>query len=226
MQTPYRQGFARGLRLGSPIFLGYFPLGAAYGILATAVGFGAGQAVVCSATAFAGAGQYVSLELLRAGAGAAAVIAATAVVNLRHILFGASISRYMGGCSAAEQVPLAFTLTDEVFAVNITDARSGTATRASMLGVGVIAWTGWVGGTAAGAYAAAWLGEPSRWGVQFAMPAMFTALLVAQVESRRHLATAALAAVVAVAAAAVLPGAWYIIVATLVAATAATVMSR
>ncbi|MBE0475833.1 MAG: AzlC family ABC transporter permease [Coriobacteriia bacterium] len=214
------------MRLGSPIFLGYFPVGAAFGVLATTIGFTAGQAVACSATALAGAGQFVALELLRGGAGAVAVVAATTVVNLRYVLFGATLSPYLAGASAPLQSSLAFTLTDETFAVNVTDARRGLATSASMLGVGVVAWTGWVSGTALGAVTAASLGDAGAWGVQFAMPAMFTALLVAQVESRRHLWVAALAAAVALTASAALPGAWYILLATALAATAGAVTSR
>ena len=50
---------------------------------------------------------------------------------------------------------------------------------ASMAGVGAISWTGWVLGTLLGAVGAQWIGDPSRFGVGFAMPAMFTALFVA-----------------------------------------------
>ena len=84
------------------------------------------------------------------------------------------------------QAALAFTLTDETFAVNIDDHRRSLADAYSMAGVGAIAWIGWVLGTAIGATAAGFIGDPTRFGVQFAMPAMFTALLVAQAEDRRH----------------------------------------
>ena len=55
-----------------------------------------------------------------------------------------------------------------------------------MLGVGAVAWIGWVLGTLIGAVGAGWIGDPARFGVGFAMPAMFTALFIALAENRRH----------------------------------------
>lgn len=221
-----RARFVRGLRLGLPIFLGYAPIGAAFGIVARGLGFSALQAIVCSGTALAGAGQLIALQLLGAGASAAAIVFTTAIVNLRYVLFGAALSQHLTGMSLRQQAFLAFTLTDETFAVNIDDSRRGLADFASMAGVGVIAWSGWIAGTAAGAVLAGAIGDPTRFGVQFAMPAMFTALLVAQAEDRTHVITASVAAAFAVVLMLALPDPWYLIVAPILAATAATVATR
>lgn len=227
-----RARFSRGLGLGLPVFLGYVPVGAAFGVIATSIGFSAVQAIVCSATALAGAGQFIALNLMKEGAAVLAVVAATTVVNLRYVLFGATISPHLKGMPLAGQALLAFTLTDETFAVNISDRRAGRSSGASMAGVGAIAWTGWVAGTAAGALAGSLIGDPTRWGVDFAMPAMFTALLVALAEDRRHVAAAALAAALAVGLPAlssvglVIPSSWLIVIASMAAATVAAVVYR
>ena len=223
---PWRARFVRGLRLGLPIFLGYAPIGAAFGIVARGLGFSPLQATICSGTALAGAGQLIALQLLGAGAGAAAVVLTTAIVNLRYVLFGAALSQHATGMSLRQQAFLAFTLTDETFAVNIDDGRRGQADFASMAGVGVIAWSGWVLGTAAGALLAGVIGDPTRFGVQFAMPAMFTALLVAQAEDRTHVLTAVAAAPFAVVLMVALPDPWYLIIAPVLAATVATAVTR
>lgn len=224
--------FIRGTRLGLPILLGYMPVGIAFGVLATTIGFSAIQAIVCSATALAGAGQFIALNLMKDRADVIAVVAATTVVNLRYVLFGATLSPYLKGVSAPKQALLAFTLTDETFAVNVGDRRAGGSSAASMAGVGAIAWTGWVTGTALGALAAGWIGDPSRWGVEFAMPAMFTALLVALAEDRAHVAVAALAAALMIGLPALavvgiaIPASWLIIIASIGAATAGSVVLR
>lgn len=222
----------RGVRLGLPIFLGYMPVGIAFGVLATTIGFTALQAMVCSATALAGAGQFIALNLMKERADVLAVVAATTVVNLRYVLFGATLSPHLKGMPLGSQAMLAFTLTDETFAVNVSDRRTGQSTGASMAGVGAIAWTGWVTGTAAGALAASLIGDPSRWGVDFAMPAMFVALLIALAEDRRHIAIAALAGALAIGLPAlaplgiVIPSSWLIVIASMGAATVATVVFR
>lgn len=221
-----RDRFARGLKLGFPILLGYVPIGMAFGILAEGLGFTPAQAVVCSATALAGAGQFIALALMKSGATALGVVAATTIVNLRYVLFGAAMSPHLTPVRPFGQALLAFSLTDETFAVNIDDHRRGTADAWSMAGVGAIAWTGWVAGTAVGALAAGLIGDPTDWGVQFAMPAMFTALLVAQAESRRHIVVGVIAAAVALAFMLVLPGRWYVIATPMLAAAIAAVVYR
>jgi len=216
----------RGARLGLPIFLGYAPVGAAFGLAATAAGFTVAQATACSALVLAGAGQFIGLAALTASGNLAAALIATGVVNLRYVLFAATISPHLHRVPRWNQALLAFTLTDETFAVNIADARAGRADRFSMLGVGLISWTGWTLGTLVGAAAGSALGDPSKWGVDFAMPAMFIALLVGQVTSRRELIAGGLSAATALALSLVLPGQWPVVVAAIVAATIMTAVRR
>ncbi len=224
--------FLRGLHIGLPVFLGYVPVGAAFGVIATSIGFSVVQAVVCSATALAGAGQFIALSQLRAGEGLFGVLAATTVVNLRYVLFGATMSPHLRGLGLPGQAALAFSLTDETFAVNINDRREGLSTAWSMAGVGAVAWAGWVLGTLLGAGAAGLVGDPSRWGVEFAMPAMFTALFVALAEDRRQLTVGAVAAAIALALPAMnslgiqISGAWFIIIASTGAASLGTLLFR
>lgn len=224
--------FVRGLKLGAPIFLGYVPVGAAFGILARDLGFTWFEACLCSATALAGAGQFIALSLVGSGAGAVATIAATAVVNLRYLLFGTTLSPHLRGSRLASQGWLAFTLTDETFAINIADRRDGLSTPASMAGVGAIAWAGWVAGTALGAAGAAWVGDPSRWGVDFAMPAMFSALFVALAEDRSHIVVGAFAGLAVLTlpllsrVGITISSNWFVVIASMFAATVAAVVSR
>lgn len=217
--------FLRGAKLGMPIFLGYIPVGAAFGIVATSIGFSTLQAVICSATALAGAGQFIALAQMRAGESLLAVLAATTVVNLRYVLFAATLSPHLRRLTLPKQAALAFTLTDETFAVNINDRQGGLSTASSMAGVGVIAWCGWVVGTALGASMGGLIGDPSRWGVEFAMPAMFSALFVALAQNYRHLIIGCVAGALAIGMPALsfvgieVPSALYIIVSSMAAAT-------
>ncbi|MDZ4168972.1 MAG: AzlC family ABC transporter permease [Coriobacteriia bacterium] len=222
----------RGVKLGTPIFLGYVPVGAAFGILASRLGFSIGETIACSATALAGAGQFIALSLLKGGSSALTTLFATTVVNLRYLLFSTTLSPHLRDVSSGRKAWLAFTLTDETFAVNIADLREGRATPASMAGVGFIAWAGWVLGTLLGSVGAEWIGDPTRWGVEFAMPAMFAALFVALADDARAVAAGLMAAAIAL----VLPfaqhlgigldPAWFVVIASMCAATLASVVFR
>jgi len=206
------------------------PVGMAFGILASGIGFSVTQATICSATALAGAGQFIALSLMKAGEGLVGVLAATTIVNLRYVLFGATLSPYLRGLTAAQHALLAFTLTDETFAVNVSDRRHQLSTGTTMAAVGGVAWMGWVMGSLIGAAAGSLIGDPSRWGVDFAMPAMFTALFVALAEDRRHAAVGLLAGAVALALpwtasiGLAVPDAWFIVIASVGAATVATIV--
>jgi predicted branched-subunit amino acid permease len=154
------------------------------------------------------------------------------VVNLRYVLFATTLSPHLKGVRQPTLSWLAYTLTDETFAINIADRRQGLSTPASMAGVGAISWTGWVLGTLAGAVGAAWIGDPTRWGVEFAMPAMFSALFIALAEDRRHVIVGLFAAGLALALpllAAVgleIQTSWLIVIASIGAATVASVVYR
>lgn len=233
LETPAaRARFARGIELGFPIFLGYMPVGIAFGILARTTGFTTFQAVLCSATALAGAGQFIALSLLGTGASATMVLVGTTVVNLRYVLFAATLSPYLRDVSLPKQAGIAFSLTDETFAVNIAEQRLGLSSPSSMLGVGAIAWAGWVLGTLVGALGAQWIGDPMRFGVGFAMPAMFTALFIALAEDWRHVITGLLAGGIVLAlpllstAGLHISTSWFLVIASMGAATVATVVWR
>ncbi len=222
--------FLRGCKLGLPVLLGYFPVGAAFGLLARESGFGVLAATVCSATALAGAGQFIALAVLGTGAGASAALIATAVVNLRYVLFASTLSPHVSQVRLPGLAWLGFTLTDETFAVNISDLRTGRASAVSMACVGLVSWLGWVGGTLAGTLAAETIGDPSRFGVEFAMPAMFSALFIALAEDRRHIAIGVLAAALALILPALgavgieVPQSWIVVIASMAAAAVAVVV--
>lgn len=188
--------FRRGVKLGFPILLGYFPVGIAFGILAAQYGFSPLLATLCSATALAGAGQFIALSVLIATQSISATLIASAVVNLRYILFAAALSPYLSKINIPKLSFLAFTLTDESFAVNISDLKKKKAGFASMSGVGIISWFGWVAGTLVGSLSANYIGDPNRFGVDFAMAAMFSALLIALAENRQHIIAAAVAVLI------------------------------
>lgn len=181
--------FRRGIARGIPIFLGYVPVGLAFGLLAHQQGFTLLEALVCSATALAGAGQFIALSTMLGSGDAFTVIVATGVVNLRYVLFGATLSPYLRALKLRALTWIGYTLTDESFAINIADLRENKATLGSMNGVGFIAWIGWILGTFLGVTSSSWITNPSQWGVDFAMPAMFSALFVTLAENKKHVAT-------------------------------------
>ena len=218
--------------MGFPIFLGYMPIGIAFGILANQYGFTLLAALICSATALAGAGQFIALATMVAGGSALTVLFACAVVNLRYVLFSATISPYLRHIARRKMVWLGYTLTDESFAINVADLRAGKGTALSMAGVGVIAWIGWVIGTGIGWVSGGWIGDPTRFGIDFAMAAMFSALFVALAENRRQVLCGIIAGVLvcglwlAASLGVSIDSNWFITIASLAGATIAMIIFK
>ncbi len=227
--TPARPGSGTplldGVRAAWPICLGYAPIGLAFGVLAQQAGLEPWQVGLMSALVFAGSAQFIAVSLLQAGASAAAIVATTFVVNLRHVLMSSALAVHLRGRARPFLALFAYGVTDESFAVNAARFRDGPWDPPRALAMNQTANLAWVLSTVTGAYAGQ-LVPAGAFGVDFALPAMFLALLVFQVRTRLHGVAAAVGGGVAVALYLAWPGNGYVVVATLAGATAAFALQR
>lgn len=218
--------FMQGLKETVPIMLGVFPFGLAYGIVAQASGLTAAETMLMSLLVFAGAAQFVSLAMFAAGAGAAMIAATALLVNLRHLLMGASLAPYMTGLSLPRKALLSFGMADETYAVTISRVQTAGYSAAYQLGSNAAGYITWTLSTAGGILLGSRISDPLSWGLDFAMPATFLALLVPRLADKRNLLVCAVAAVVSVVAAVTIPGKWHIIIACLTAAAAGSLLEE
>jgi 4-azaleucine resistance transporter AzlC len=183
---------SRGIRDITPIVLGVAPFGVVAGIAAVNAGLDLPQAVGMSVIVFAGASQLAALELLGADAPLAVVVVTAVVINLRILMYSASIAPYFRDFAARWKAMSAYVLTDQAYAVAIANYRRDDSIdhRAYYLGAAVTLWIAWQIATVAGVVLGT--GVPEAWGLDFAVPLVFLALLVPAMEDR----TTSLAAVV------------------------------
>ena len=197
-----RAAFLAGGRAQLLLLPGVVPFGLIYGVTALAAGFSPLLAQLSSAIVFVGSAQFVLAQM--AGAGAAAPIMALTgfIVNLRHVLYSASIAPYLPGLSRRWQLLLGYLLTDEAYAVTIMHYRKSPEApgrRWYLFGSGITLWAAWQLSTAAGILLGARL--PAEWPLDFALPLIFIALVVPAVRDRPAMLAALTAAAVAVVAA-------------------------
>ena len=114
-----KQEFFSGARNTFPLLIGAFPFGLIYGTLAVTSGLSTGAAIAMSAMVFAGSAQFVAVGLVAADAPVPIIILTTFIVNLRHMLYSATLLPYLKNLPQRWRVPLAFWLTDETFAVTV-----------------------------------------------------------------------------------------------------------
>ncbi|MFB3820118.1 MAG: AzlC family ABC transporter permease [Candidatus Methylomirabilales bacterium] len=197
--------FLAGVKAELPILLGVSPFGLIYGVLALSAGLPPWIAFAMSSVVFAGSAQFVAAPLLGAAAPAFVVLLTTFVVNLRHLLYGASVAPFLKHLGPGWKYGLAYLLTDEVYAVAITryagDGGARTAPHAHWyyLGAGIAQWSAWQASSAAGIVLGAQI--PPGWGLDFTVALTFIALVVPAITDRPSVGAALSAGVVALLAA-------------------------
>src|ERR687884_1803650 len=189
MTTRLREGARRALPIGIAVLL----FGVSFGLLARTVGMGRVAPIVMSATTFAGSAQFAAASILDAGGTAAAAILAAVLLNIRYAPISISVGPLFGG-AAPKRLVQSQLIVDESWALA---SRGGDRfDRNVLLGAGLLLYPCWIGGTALGVLGGGLLGDPARFGLDAAFPALFLALLLGQLANRRALAAALAAAAV------------------------------
>jgi 4-azaleucine resistance transporter AzlC len=172
--------------------LGYVPIGIAYGVLGVAAGLPVWAIVAMSVVVYAGSAQFVAVSLVSQGASAATLVATTFLVNLRHLLYSSALSPRLERMGRGRLAWLAAELTDETFvvAVGSPGEHGGRLPFGFMAGLNVTAQAAWVIGSAIGALTGSLIGDAERFGLDYALVAMFLGLLVMQVHGRREVLVA------------------------------------
>ena len=195
LSTPAAIG--RGIKRALPIVLGYVPIGFAYGVLAGKSGISDANTLLMSLVVFAGSSQFIAIGLFASGSGAAAAILTTFVVNLRHMLMAASLAPHLSGWRKRYLSWFSFQLTDETFALHSSAAGRLHECRPEAIALNMTAQASWVTGTVLGIVASGLIGDIGPLGLDYALAAMFIALLVGQCQNRVRVVTAILAGLVA-----------------------------
>lgn len=205
------RGLLVGVRRSAPLAVSVFAYGTVFGVLARQAGLSLVEALLMSGLVYAGSAQFVALELWVMPLPVLGLVLTTLVVNLRHLLMGAALRPWFSRLPAIKAYPSLFLLGDENWALAMGEYERGQRDGAFLLGSGLTLYCAWLSATGLGYLAGAVVQDPTRWGLDFAFTAVFTALLVGLYKGRRDLVPWAVAAGVAVVAEQFLPGKWYIL---------------
>lgn len=199
-----RSEFLAGVRAELPLLLGVIPFGVIYGVVAIGAGIPASAAQAMSAIVFAGSSQFVAAQLVGVNTPALIVILTITIVNLRHVLYSASIAPYLQKVKPLWKWVLAYLLTDEAYAVSITHYQlyeaAGIVEEPKsdprhwyFLGAGLALWSTWQVSTAVGIFIGAEV--PGSWSLDFTIALTFIALVVPNLRDRATVGAAFVAGV-------------------------------
>jgi 4-azaleucine resistance transporter AzlC len=193
--------FWAGVRAEILILIGGFPFGMIYGALALNAGLSTAAAQMMSSIVFAGSAQFITAQLVHESTPGFVIVLTIAVVNLRHMLYSASLAPYLASLSTGWKVLLSYLLTDEAYAPTIIHyEKEGIAPYAHwfLLGAGFSLWFEWQISTALGIFLGAAI--PESWSLDFALPLTFIAIVVPVLKNRPAIAAALSAGVIALLA--------------------------
>jgi len=202
MTTPKAE-FLGGVRTTLPLMVGVAPFGLIFGVLGISAGLPPEIVVAMSVIAFGGSAQFIAVGQMSATPAVPypIIVLTTFVVNLRHMLYSASMGPYVQPLARRWKVLLAYLLTDEAYASTIGHfQRPGDATHKHwfFLGSGLTLWTTWQISTVVGVVVGAQV--PAEWGLDFTLALTFIGILLPVLRDRAVLAAAATAGLAVVLA--------------------------
>jgi 4-azaleucine resistance transporter AzlC len=200
--------FTRGCVAELPMMLGVIPFGLIFGVAVNAAAMPAIPAQATSSVIFAGASQMIFARMFGEGAPLLTIVITAAIINLRHVLYSASIAPYLKTFSRGWKFLLAYLLTDEAYAVSVThlSALPKDAPLARLFkqwyvfGAGITLWIGWQISTGVGIFIGGSI--PPEWSLDFSLPLTFIAIVVPALRDRAGIAAAIVAGIAAVVLAA------------------------
>ncbi|MEO1020527.1 MAG: AzlC family ABC transporter permease [Pseudomonadota bacterium] len=164
-----------------------------------------------SAFIFAGASQFLALEIWQQPLPLVTLIIAVLVVNLRHILMGAAMLPWFQQVRPSQAYFSLFFMTDESWGTSVRDMENGGRDAAFLLGAGLTLYVVWVSSTLLGRLGGDLSDLIATFGLEFLTTAFFVALLAGFWRGRRDLLPWLVAAAVALATQAFMGGTWHIL---------------
>jgi len=179
-----RPSILAGMRAAAPILVGVVPFGLIYGVVAGSEGIGRLPAILMSSIVFAGASQIAAAELWGQGAPLLIVVATGLIINLRFLMYSASLAPQLPGLSPWQRWLGSYLLTDQAYAVSIVRFQSERPVHrfAFYFGAAITLWTTWQASSLLGVLVG--LQVPASWGLEFSVPLMFLALLIPTLRAR------------------------------------------
>ncbi len=179
-----RKAFAAAFPATVPVMLGYLTLGAAFGLLLNAAGFGVGWAALMSGFIYAGSAQFLGVELLTAAVPLAQAAVMTFILNFRHLVYGLSMLEKFRGMGWKKPYMI-FSLTDETYALlSSLHVPVGVKPADYYFAVSLLDQLYWVAGSLLGGLLGTALTINTQ-GADFAMTALFIVIAVGQWENAK-----------------------------------------
>ena len=198
MSSP-KTAFIDGAKAMVPLIFGALPFAVIAGLSAVGVGLSKFAALGMAHLVFAGAAQLAIVDLIGHHASTFVIILTALVINLRFCVYSASLAPHFQHLPLTWRSSLAYLITDQSFAISISafDHHCKEFKHWYYLGGALTMWATWHIGTMAGVFLGTQI--PKTWGLDFAIPLTFLALLFPAIKDKASLVAALVAGTLALA---------------------------
>lgn len=193
--------FMQGVHALLPLTPGVVPFGLVTGVMAIEMGMSPGTTMGMTLLFYSGSAQMVALQLLHQGVLPVAIVLTALIINLRFVMYSASLAPYLHRLPRRWTWPLSYMLSDQSYALcalKFTSGELGRYAHHFYAGTAVAMWLAWQLSVLAGVYLGAKI--PETWSLSFAIPLSFLALLVPAIRNSASLGAAVVGGVLAVLA--------------------------
>lgn len=187
----------KGAQHSTPLIVASMPFGIIYGALAQSVGLSHWAIIAMSVFVFAGSSQFIAIGLIAAGANVGIIIVTTLFVNIRHMLYAATLLPHVKRFNQKVRIPMAFLLTDETFAVSshyLQKHPNSPNFAWYYFGSALFMYSNWILCTLIGVYLSQTVPNMSDWGLDVAMAVAFLGIVVPSLHNKPTLMCALVAA--------------------------------
>jgi 4-azaleucine resistance transporter AzlC len=206
-----RAEFRSALTDIAPALVAAVPIGLLFGAVAVGKGMAPSEVALMSALVFAGGAQFAAIELWQHPPPLVALVVSPALINARHILMGLSLAPKLKTLRPLQRLLGCAVMADENWALAERRASRQPLTPAYFLGMGAVFWANWVFWSSLGAVLGPVLGDPRRFGADFAFVAIFIGLIVALSKGKRSAAVVLASALAATLIHAVFGSPWHVL---------------
>lgn len=175
-----KSSFKDGVITSIPVVVGYFPVAMAFGLLSKSTDISLLDSFLFSVFVYAGASQFMALDLIKASIGTGSIILSTFLLNLRHGMMSASLALRLKNVKRKWLYFIAFGVTDETF--SISSLKEGELNVPFLLGMQGMSYGSWICGTIAGYLVGTILPESLQSSLGIGLYAMFMAILMPEIK--------------------------------------------
>lgn len=166
-----------------PLCLAVIPWGILAGSMAIQAGLTVWQSIGLSAIVFAGAAQLVTLGLLMSGASILTIIISVFFITSQHFIYGLTLREFVSSLAIKYRIPIGFLLTDELFALSVSQRTKNGLSVSYLLGAGFTFYIGWVLFSTIGIVLATSVPDLEKYHLDFSIVATFITIVVPMIKS-------------------------------------------